>query len=267
MRFEDFAAAHGLILRGVEYGKWIRVPTEDHPRKRNGAYKHIGEVAWVQNHATMSEPVTWFPESQATVDRDAMRRMREKAAADAAQGRAKAARKAAWILSQCEYQKHAYLDSKGFPEETGLVWTKDGAPLLAIPMRHGRDLAGVQLIDINGSKRFLSGQRCGGVEYVIDAKGTDVWCEGYATGLSIRQCLSAMKIRYKIHICFSAGNLATMATGGIVIADNDASGTGEAAAKQTGLPYFMPPIGDFNDYHRELGTFRAGLALKRFFMR
>ena len=45
MRFEDFAAAHGLIIRHVEYGAWRRVPTTDHPMKRNGAYRHLGEVA------------------------------------------------------------------------------------------------------------------------------------------------------------------------------------------------------------------------------
>ena len=34
MRFEDFAAEHGLIVRHVEYGAWRRVPTVDHPAKK-----------------------------------------------------------------------------------------------------------------------------------------------------------------------------------------------------------------------------------------
>jgi putative DNA primase/helicase len=51
MRFEEFAAAHGLLLRHVEFGKWVRVPTTDHPGKKNGAYRHMGTHAHVQNHA------------------------------------------------------------------------------------------------------------------------------------------------------------------------------------------------------------------------
>ena len=62
----NFAAAHGLIIRHVEYGAWRRVPTTGSSGKRNGAYRHLGEVAFVQNHATISEVSVWHPDD----DRD-----------------------------------------------------------------------------------------------------------------------------------------------------------------------------------------------------
>ena len=50
---------------------------------------------------------------------------------------------------------------------------------------------------------------------------------------------------------------------GVVIADNDASGTGQAAAERIGLPYWISDqVGeDLNDYHLRLGLFRAGQSL------
>ena len=53
MTFHDFARAHGLIIRDLISHRWVSTPTEDHPRKRNGRYKYLGNVGWVQNWATM----------------------------------------------------------------------------------------------------------------------------------------------------------------------------------------------------------------------
>ena len=140
---------------------------------------------------------------------------------------------------------------------------------LVIPMRVGVQVVGVQLIDKDGIKKFLYGQLCAGAEYVIGARGVDIWLEGYATGLSVSAVMAALKARCCIHVCFSAGNMQAMAKAagrGFVIADNDQSETGEKAAKATGLPYFMPPdVGsDFNDLHKASGTFSASQALRRF---
>lgn len=43
MTFEQFAESFGLIMRGVQPGKWVAVPTVDHPHKRNGRYKYMGD--------------------------------------------------------------------------------------------------------------------------------------------------------------------------------------------------------------------------------
>lgn len=272
MRFEEFAEAHGLILRAVDYGKWIRCATKDHPGKKNGAFKHLGDVAWVQNHATMVEPATWFPDAEAVdkVDHAAIERRKQQAAKQVQDGRAKAARNALAILSECAIEQHAYLDGKGFPETTGLVYRPtENQNLLVIPMRVGSEVVGLQMIDRDGVKKFLFGQRCGQAEHIIGAKGLNVWVEGYATGLSVVACLAALKKPARVHVCFSAGNLEAMARDGVVVADNDQSGTGERVAKATGLPYFMPEnIGeDFNDLHQKIGTFRASQLLRVILMR
>jgi putative DNA primase/helicase len=180
-----------------------------------------------------------------------------------------AAKKAEWILSQCVQEKHAYLHKKGFPDLLGLVWRPEQETnLLCIPMYVGRDLMGVQLIDKHGGKKYLSGQITSKAEFCISAgigNAKDWWVEGYASGLSLRECLHALKLPYRIHITFSAGNLKRMAHSGYVVADNDASRTGQDAAIVTGLPYWLPPVAgeDVNDvWHRE-GTFRTSQMLRK----
>ena len=181
-----------------------------------------------------------------------------------------AARKAGWILHQTVQEQHAYLHSKGWAEAKGAVWwAGEDQNLLCIPMRVGEALVGVQMIDRAGGKRYLSGQRTSGAEYLIanNGRGAEDWfCEGYATGLSLRDCLHALRMRYRIHITFSAGNLVEVAArhaGGYVIADNDDSGTGERVAIQTGFPYYLPEAGDFNDQHKKDGTLRASQNLRK----
>lgn len=180
-----------------------------------------------------------------------------------------AARKAAWIIGQCQMERHAYLDSKGFTEREGLVWRpKDEVNLLCLPMYVNKNLVGLQMIDKTSAKKFLSGQITSKAEFVIDSGASsadDWWVEGYASGLSLQACLHALKLRYRIHITFSAGNLKRMAHSGYVVADNDASGTGEMAARATGLPYFLPPgVGtDVNDMHKAQGTFKTSQMLRR----
>lgn len=181
-----------------------------------------------------------------------------------------AVRESSVILKNCVTEQHSYLDLKGFPEERGLVWRKtEHENLLIIPMRKGKDLTGIQKIDRDGTKKFNFGCNPIGSEFLIDNSGhgaLDWWTEGYASGLSLREVLKAIGLRYRIHICFSAHNLAVMAKTGIVIADHDASGTGEKAAKTTGLPYYLPDVvgEDINDEWRRIGAFGSSLKLRKF---
>jgi putative DNA primase/helicase len=50
---------------------------------------------------------------------------------------------------------------------------------------------------------------------------------------------------------------------GYVVADNDASGTGERVAKEIGWEYWMSDMvgEDANDAHQRLGSFRFGQTL------
>lgn len=208
---------------------------------------------------------TYTPEQRAEFMRQ-VEANRKQHAQDRAKDALTASKRAQMIVSASAPEQHAYLDSKGW-SDTGLVWyPSEGVNLLVIPMRIGGVLAGCQLIDRDGNKKFLKGQRTNGAEYVFGARGIDVWCEGYATARSISECLTMAGLPAQVHACFSAGNMQRMAKTGVVVADNDASLTGERAAQATGLPSWMPEqVGtDFNDYHIEVGTFAAGMKLRKF---
>ena len=263
MTFEDFAKAHGLIINSLTPGKWMAVPTEDHPRKRNGRYKWLGDVGWVQNWATMTSPEIWRGQ-----DARPVAQMIQKADKDRLESAQRAAQKAGWILHQCNPEPHPYLSRKGFPEEVGNVWSTDGKQLLVIPMRVGPKLVGLQLVDHEGNKKFLQGQQTKGASFILDARGVPIFCEGYATALSVRAVMKVMKVRYTIYVCFSAGNLKEVArniAGGIIVADNDPNGVGEQAARQASKPYWLSDaVGeDFNDYHLRVGLFKAMGSLKK----
>jgi putative DNA primase/helicase len=271
MRFEEFAKSYGLILDHVIPFKWISTPTEDHPRKRNGRYKFMGDVGWVQNWATMQKPSMWR-ESEKFAPTPQFLKQKDQAAQKRTELAQRASAKAGWILHQTTLKTHPYLAKKGFPDEEMQVWdTPEGEGKLVIPMRKQGRVIGCQLINHEGEKKFLYGQESKGAVFTFDAKGMPIFCEGLATGLSIQAIMRANKLRYCIHICFSAGNLKEVARtiqDGIVVADNDPSGVGERIAKETGKIYWISDtVGeDFNDYHQRVGLFKASQSLKKLFI-
>lgn len=268
MTFIEFARACGIVIDDYPpVGRWIRLPTVDHPKKRNGAVKWLIDHGFAQNHATQTEVSVWREDSKTPIDHAAVARQVRAVRDDIEAKQRRAAEKAEWILSQCSLDVHPYLKAKGFPDEMANVWEIDGARLLVIPMRVADRIVGCQLIDGEGQKKFLSGQRTSDASFIFNNRGPAVLCEGYATALSCRSALAAMKARYTIHVCFSAYNLARVAKTlqpGIVVADNDESKTGERVARETGWPYFMPPQTghDFNDYHRATSLFKCSQALR-----
>ena len=171
------------------------------------------------------------------------------------------------LIQRCEYGPHPYLLAKGFPEENGLL----AAGYLIIPMRHYRtnEVQSVQMIDAEGRKTFLKEAPASEAVFKMGRGVERFYCEGYATALSIREALKHLyrdKVA-EVCVCFSAGNLTKVANPqgrGFVIADNDASGTGEKYARKTGLPYWMPPeVGmDANDYHQQYGIAALAEALR-----
>lgn len=121
---------------------------------------------------------------------------------------------------------------------------------LLVPMRdEAGHLVNVQRIDASGCKRFVMGGRAHGCSFRIEgSSGRVALAEGYATG-----CTWAAATGDTVVLAFSAGALPVVAgyvQVDLVAADNDASGTGEKAAKATGLPFHMPPLVgmDWNDY-------------------
>jgi len=258
MSFEAFAIQHGLIIKHVVMDKWTRVPTEDHPHKRNGAYIWDGRSGAVQNWAIHDKPIC-YRDNSATYDPSIARAKAAKAEKERNERQRKAAAKAAHIIKQAREDNHPYLTKKGF-EIKGMVY--DGQ--LVIPMRIGNELVGCQLISQDGTKKFLYGQRTKGAYCGFDNKGRVVLTEGYATALSVRRALKSARTRYKIYVCFSAANIAQIAAQNpdcIVVADNDPVGI--KTAKNSGRDYWVSDFDreDFNDYELRVGTKDAGIAL------
>lgn len=217
----------------------------------------------------------WKPDGEARQETEAERRARiarrqaleRQEAADKARREAMAAEKAAAILRAAYPDTHPYLKQRGHEAERGLV---DGESLY-VPMRdfESRALLGCQRIrleDGKWAKKMLPGQRAKGAVFVIGPARPDflVLCEGYATALSIHAALARLCLKGAVVACFSAGNVQTVAPMvrgrcGIV-ADHDASGTGQRAAEATGRPWVMPPtVGmDANDLHRMAGLMALG---------
>lgn len=266
IEFADFCQAHGLIVDSVTPGRWMRVATTDHPRKKNGAYKFMGDIGWVQNHAASPEVSTWRPESVAPVDRERIARMAAEFERKQRLGWNRAAARAAQIVHEAKTTEHAYLQFKGFKTAKGLV-DADGA--LIVPMRDWRSnaLAGVQRIrwlmdERKYEKKMLPGMRAkGAVLRLGSTQAARSWLvEGYATGLSVEAALRLMGYPDAVWVCFSAGNLMhvapLLAGERLVFADNDESQAGERAAQATGLRYCMSPsLGDANDMHARQGIF------------
>ena len=273
MRFEEFAKSHGLIIDNVVPFRWVATPTVDHPRKKNGRYKFMGDHGFVQNWATMEKVAVWQAGNK-VAPMPNLQKMKAEHEKQRQKDADRAAVKAQWILDQCVNAPHPYLDAKGFPDEASKVWVIDDpkypAPkrILVVPMWRDGELVGSQLIDEQGEKKFLYGQANKGATFDMKAKGITILCEGYATGLSIRAAMTAIKLPYTIRVCFSAANVKEVARSienGIIVADNDPNGVGEQAARDTGKKYWISPtVGeDFNDYHRRVGLFQAASSLKK----
>ncbi len=173
-----------------------------------------------------------------------------------------AALKAADIIKRAERGTHPYLERKGFPQETGLIYDER----LVIPMRDAENyprVVSAQMIAADGEKRFLPGGRTRAAIYRIGTEGHGriVLCEGYATALSIASAIRRLPGAFQILVCFSALNLERVGQlvprNAVVAADNDRSGTGERAAKSTGLRWTMPYeiATDFNDLHQAMGVY------------
>lgn len=270
MEFINFCQALGIVINTPPpLGVWRRYPTVDHPRKRNGAVKWMGDHGFAQNHALDTEVSVWKDDKVTEGAKRDFQKLANEAEMERLRMQKNAADKAATILKQCQFGKHEYLKAKGFDDEEGNIWAFDGKQFLIIPMRVDGHLVGLQIIDNEGTKKFLYGQRTAGAEFCFDNKGLHILCEGYATGLSIRKALKNMKKRYTIHVCFSAGNMKKIASTiqgvGLIVADNDESGTGERTAKEIGWPYWMSDVvgEDFNDAHQRLGLFKVSYALAR----
>ena len=264
MTFLEFARSHGLIVDALIEGRWARTKTMDKERKRNGSYKFLGDIGFVQNHATMDGVAIWHLDGKTErIDSSEWKARQAIAMANEEARQSEAREVAAGMVSRAVTDVHPYLVAKGFPDELGLVL--DGE--LLIPMRDFRlykRLNSLQRIAEDGKKLFLPGGKAkGSVFFLGPFMARERWLvEGYATGLSVRLALRELRRDAQIVICFSASNLSHLGQAvkplgipAFVFADHDESDAGEKAAIDSGLPWVMAPeVGDANDWHQRYGV-------------
>lgn len=265
MTFMQFCESHGLLLNDVRQGDRIwRCATVQKPRQRNGAYFFDGSRGWCQNWETGQPPQWWSDHDQkpwTEADKLKWRRDQERARRARDDLNRKAAAEAHAMIHAAKRAKHDYLARKGFPDHLGLV-TEQGALLVPMNSITG-DPRGAQQITWDGEKwdkKMLYGTRAKGAVLCMGDGKEWALVEGYATGLSLDLALRSMGIRtVRVVVCFSAGNLVTVAAmneGKVwIFADNDRSQTGEHMATQTGRPWVMADtVGwDANDLHQNVG--------------
>lgn len=139
---------------------------------------------------------------------------------------------------------------------------------IVVPLRKSNTLTGLQFIQADGDKKFLTGTEKSGASFIIrkDATGATVLCTGYATCCSIAMALPDVRVV----VCFDDGNLVTVAEqyadsdGEIIIAaDNDHGkpvNSGLKHARQIVDKHGWRAVwpegidgSDFNDLHVEKG--------------
>jgi putative DNA primase/helicase len=153
--------------------------------------------------------------------------------------------------------------------------TKTIGDLLLIPLYENSEIQSLQTIQLDGSKRFLTGGKVAGCYYAIgkieNAKELCI-CEGFATGASIHEATN-----YPVAIAFNAGNLLAVAKiikskypqlNLIICADDDfktegnpghtkANETAQAVNGSLAIPTFgihrKEKATDFNDMAQEKG--------------
>ncbi len=271
---EMFAKAlsqEGLATKDkiIPDGKLHRFRVEgDKPGSKNGFYVLCGNGVPAGAFGCWKRGIsqTWCakPDRELTRAQRVQNRRRMLAAQKAREAedaeRHKAARDKAiliWKSSCSAPDNHPYLVKKGIGNH-GLRLRNS---TLVVPLQDSdENLHGLQFIDGQGSKRFLSGSRKKGCYFLIGSPAKSLGiAEGYATAASIHESTGL-----PMAIAFDAGNLLSVAQALrakfprveiILCADNDENTLGNPgltkareAAIAVGALLAVPPVaGDFND--------------------
>jgi putative DNA primase/helicase len=226
MNFSDTLRIAGLFPRDVVAdGKWRRCPTEDKPKKRNGAYVlHPDGRGYWRNWATDGELNAWRDDKATHAPVDHARIDRQRRAERAARIVAMRSARAAWERARPLNALHPYLAKKGL-QALGCAGLRQLDGLLVVPVVHGQWVVSIQTISPEGDKRFWPGAPVKAGAYVMERKGAALTCvcEGLATGLAVYQSVRSASVV----VAFDAGNLLSVVqrlkpSGAVVLcADND----------------------------------------------
>jgi hypothetical protein len=164
-----------------------------------------------------------------------------------------------WVDAGAAHPDHPYLARKGIAVHGARV-TGDGRLVVPLYTPEGK-LASLQYIDHEGGKLYHAGGQTGGCYWMVgttDEPGTIYIAEGFATAATIYEVTNRPCV-----VAYSASNLVPV-TGTmrerhgatqelVIVADNDASGTGQKYADQASAKYgariVTPPTpGDAHAY-------------------
>jgi putative DNA primase/helicase len=231
MDFRSELEAVGFQPKAVDPdGKWHRCATNDHPKKRNGAFKlaTCGTVGFYQNHATETTVTTWRIDSDTARPDPLISQARAREALEEHRRKTIDATKAArayWQACKPLRYGHPYLAAKLLTMQGCDRLRVDEEGRLIVPVEVDGDIISLQRITPNGTKRFWTGASVKGGSYILaNASATmTALVEGLATGLAVYQSVP----HCRVIVAFDCGNMDAVAkrlkVGGLamVAADND----------------------------------------------
>lgn len=272
--FREILAQHDLLPEDIlADGNLYRCPTRNKPYKRNGAY-----IAHQDRPATLWW-CNWETGDQGTFHAEGERALSPVELWHGTGGSrpcGNSVTKNAPGVMQRRRSRHtsvyrhpfpvqsgtpAYLSRKGIPALADMRQDRNGMLLIPVRDSSGR-VQSLQYIAPDGTKRFLTGGKVQGGQFVIPGKAEKplALCEGYATGASIH-----LACAWTVYVTFSAGNLPVVAAAVrkqfpdaqiLICGDNDETGrdkgqeAAQAAQAHLVVPHFTTGSGkDFNDLH------------------
>lgn len=249
---------------GSENG-WYVLHADGVPAGAFGCWKRGISTTWCAKAANALTTA----EREAFKQRMEASRLAQQAEQERVQAECKAKADRLWReASDTVSASHPYLMAKGV-KAYGLRQLRDA--LLVPVMASDGAFIGLQFIQADGSKRFLTGTpKAGSYHRIAGDMNKVLICEGYATGASLHEATG-----YAVAIAFDAGNLMTVATTlraklpnatMVLCADDDRHTEGNpgltkatAAAHDIGGLLAVPPFAegetgtDFNDLHQAHG--------------
>lgn len=248
---------------------WYVLHADDPAAGAFGCWKRdISETWCVKSY----QPMTPAEKAAYTAKMDAIKQARE---TEKKRKQAECRKMAAYIWGHATEKgtdQHPYTIRKGIKPYA--VRTNDRGNLIIPVYSIADDLQGLQFIQPDGSKKFLTGTaKEGNFSYIGDSpieSGTIIVCEGLATGCSLHEATGLSVV-----VAFDAGNLKHVAEAWrhklpdaqIIIAGDDdhategnpgrtkATAAAQAVNTLVVFPAFRDATGrtDFNDMHQEQG--------------